>query len=314
MPFHIIRNDITKIHADALVNSANPKPIYDRGTDYAIYTAAGAEELLEDRRLIGEIKRGEVAVTRAYRLNAKYIIHAVGPEWEYGAEEEYRLLRNCYHNSLYKARELECESIAFPLISTGVYGFPKDEALRIAISEIKEFLRDNEMDITLVVFDEKSFELSGQIYDDIVPLIDSMSVKEQERREYALRGKKRTPSLDDMMEQVGVSFQEKLFEIIDKRGLSNKEVYTRANLDRKHFSKIQCNADYHPKKNTALALCIALELSMEESKDLLSRAEWAFNPNSISDVIVAYFIKNREYDIAKVNLALFKYHQQTLGV
>lgn len=305
MPFNIIRNDITKVSADAIVNSANPKPIYDQGTDYAIYMAAGPEELLEERKKIGDIPRGEAEVTSAFKLSAKYIIHTVGPVWELGAEEEYRLLRNCYHNSLEKARDLGCESIAFPLISTGVYGFPKDEALKIAISEISNFLLENEMEITLVVFDEKSFELSGKIFEHVADLIDSISVKEKKRN---------AQSLDDMMEQVGVSFQEKLFQYIDESGLANKEVYTRANLDRKHFSKIQCNPDYHPKKNTALALCIALELDLEQSKDLLARAEWAFSPNKISDIIVAYFISNQEYDIAKINLALFKYHQQTLGV
>ena len=184
MPFQIIRNDITKVAADAIVNTANPYPVYDSGTDGAIYEAAGADDLLAERKKIGAIERGGVAVTPAFKLKAKYIIHTVGPAWEGGSNGEFKVLRNCYHNSLAKALELGCESIAFPLIATGVYGFPKDKALQTAISVFSEFLSDHEMEIILVVFDQKSFEVSGQIFAGVDAFIDENYVSVRFDEEY----------------------------------------------------------------------------------------------------------------------------------
>jgi O-acetyl-ADP-ribose deacetylase (regulator of RNase III) len=337
MPLKMIRNDITKVSADAIVNTANPKPIYAAGTDRAIYEAAGAVQLLEERKKIGDIEKGEVAVTGAYQLPAKYIIHTVGPAWIDGEHREFETLHTCYRNSLQKAKELECESVAFPLIATGVYGFPKDKALQIAISEISDFLLHSEMLVYLVVFDEKSFQLSGQVMGRVQSFIDANYVKTRRESEYnrsrdlrrmesedvaaieSVQFKLPEPdmmpvgmSLDDQFASMGGSFQEKLFELIDNRGLSNVEVYTRANLDRKHFSKIQCNANYHPSKKTAMALCIALKLDLEESKDLLARAEWAFSPNRKLDLIVMNAIVNHEYNINQVNAVLFEYGQDCL--
>ena len=348
MPLKIIRNDITKVSADAIVNTANPKPIFASGTDKAIYEAAGADKVLKERKKIGEIARGEVAITPAFSLSAKYIIHTVGPSWHDGTQGEFEILRSCYHKSLLQAIELKCESIAFPLIATGVYGFPKDKALQIAISEISEFLFQYEMMVYLVVFDDKSFQLSNNIMGNVQSFIDSHYVKTKRNTEYSRR-RTREPyeefedvelmemamkcdldescdnmldfapiqmplSLDDQFENMGGTFQEKLFEIIDYRGYTNIEVYTRANLDRKHFSKIQCNVNYHPSKTTAMALCIALKLDLDESKDLLARAEWAFSPNRKMDLIVMNAIVNREYNINQINAILFQYGQECLGV
>ena len=350
MPLNIIRNDITKVTADAIVNTANPKPIYASGTDKAIYEAAGAKLLLDERTKIGEIARGDVAVTPAFALSAKYIIHTVGPAWKGGTSGEFEILKSCYYKSLRQAAELKCESIAFPLIATGVYGFPKDKALQIAISEISDFLFQYEMMVYLVVFDEKSFQLSNNITGNVQSFIDSHYVRtkrstEYRRRRTLLSGAVETYeepeliersmrydavepcedmiasaplaaplSLDDQFENMGGTFQEKLFELIKYRGLTNIEVYTRANLDRKHFSKIQCNVNYHPSKKTAMALCIALKLDLDESKDLLARAEWAFSPNRKMDLIVMNAILNHEYNINQVNAILFQYGQDCLGV
>ncbi len=157
MAFQIIRKDITKVSADAIVNTANPKPEYAGGTDYAIYMAAGADELLEERKKIGDIEMGQAAATPAFALNARYIIHTVGPSWVDGNHGEREAVRSCYENSLKLAMELGCESIAFPLIATGVYGFPKADALQIAVSVFSAFLAEKDMLITLVVFDEASF-------------------------------------------------------------------------------------------------------------------------------------------------------------
>ena len=364
MPFKIVRNDITKVKADAIVNTANPNPICGSGTDLAIYEAAGKEQLLAERAGIGKIARGDVAVTGAYNLNAKYIIHTVGPVWEDGTHREFEILESCYRKSLEKAAELKCESIAFPLISTGVYGFPKDKALQIAVSVFSSFLLENDMQIILVVFDKKSFQLSEQIVGEIDSYIDANYIRERHEREYPVhRGVSRTfsnfrtreiseeelyeemplrnesedsypydedaivkgalaepcmlsadRSLEDELANMGASFHDKLFELIDDSHLDNKDVWKRANLDRKHFSKIQCDVNYHPKKKTVMALCIALELDLEQSKDLLSRADWAFSPSSKVDLIVQKAIIDKQYDIMQLNVTLFKYTNEILGV
>lgn len=331
MSFKIVRNDITKVKADIIVNSANPNPIYVNGTDLAIYEAAGKEELLLERKSIGNIERGSIAVTKPYNLKAKYIIHTVGPIWIDGKHNEFGILEDCYTNSLKKAVELHCKSIAFPLISTGVYGFPKDKALQIAVSVFSRFLLENEIDIILVVFDKQSFMLSSKIVGEIDSYVDANYVSEKHKSEYSkevvryirdkelLEEKKKEISgislqLEEQFTNVGASFHDKLFELIDKAGLDNKDVWKRANLDRKHFSKIQCDTKYHPKKKTVMALCIALQLDLDEAKDLLARADWAFSPSSKVDLIVQKAIIDKQFDIMQLNLTLFKYTNEVLGV
>ncbi len=359
MPFKIVRNDITKVTADAIVNTANPKPICASGTDLAIYEAAGKKQVLAERMAIGKIARGEVAVTGAYNLKAKYIIHTVGPKWKDGTHHEFDILESCYRKSLQKAVELKCESIAFPLISTGVYGFPKNKALQIAVSVFSEFLTENEMQIILVVFDKKSFQLSEQIVGEIDSYIDANYVRESHKKEYPVRSREHARSrhipeealyeqmlrsekneksytfdeesdadirltepcmqssdisLENQLANMGVSFHEKLFELIAVAGIDNKDVWKNANLDRKHFSKIQCDEHYHPKKKTVMALCIALHLDLEQSKDLMARADWAFSPSNKFDLIVQKAIIDKQYDIMQLNVTLFKYTNEILGV
>lgn len=352
MPFKIVRNDITKMRADAIVNTANPEPICAGGTDNAIYQAAGMEQLLAERVKIGSMKAGEAAITPAFALDAKYIIHTVGPIWQGGQCEEARHIRLCYENSLKLALEYDCESIAFPLISTGVYGFPKNEALHIALSVIRNFLSKKDMLIYLVVFDRESLELSGKLFADIDSYIDENYVAEQTIAEYGempynaappppaaafmpapaatapkpepvkrskklfshrSKGGRTERSLEDVMAELGETFQERLLRLIDERGMTDVEVYKKANLDRKLFSKIRCNANYRPKKMTALALALALELNLDETKDLLSRAELALSPSSKFDLIIEYFIEREVYDVYTINLALFQHEQPILG-
>jgi len=347
MPYQIIRNDITKVEADVIVNTANPHPVIGLGTDSAIYAAAGEEQLLAERKKIGDIARGEVAVTPAFNLSAKYIIHTVGPSWEGGDHGEREILHACYRNSLRKAAELKAESIAFPLIATGVYGFPKDEALKIAMAEIQGFVLEHDMKVILVVFDMKAFELSGKLVGEIDQFIDEHGVgaaKEAEygdfdseewrrrrierRREEAEREYHFPPaepedsgtssettegrSLDDMLLQSGETFQQLLLRIMEDKGLTNSTVYKRANIDRKLFSKISNNVDYQPKKKTALALAIALELDLPEMEDLISRAGFALSPSNRSDLIVSFFVTQKKYDIMEIDSALFDYGQPTL--
>ena len=361
MPFQIIRNDITKVRADAIVNTANPHPKVGGGTDSAVYRAAGEEQLLAERKKIGDIRPGDAAVTPGFALPAKYIIHTVGPAWKDGRHGEMEILRRCYRNSLEKAEELDCKSIAFPLIATGVYRFPKDEALQIALAEINRFLLKQEMLVILVVFDRKSFVLSEKLVSGIDAFLEEHEVEALEDEEYWLdyaeemrrerAWSRRRQDSQDLILNTSVSvdetdpqplsydgafepdlfhtdeasgtleeflskdedgFRERLFRLIDERGLQDSEVYTRANITRQVFSKIRKNPEYHPRKNTAFALSIALELDMDTMLDLLSRAGFTFSPSSKTDLIIEYFVTNKNYDVEQIDLALFHYGQPTL--
>lgn len=318
MPFKIIRNDITKVVVDIIVNTANPNPKVGSGTDFAIYEKAGKKQLLEERKKIGKIERGNIAVTDAYQLNAKYIIHTVAPIWEDGKQGEFKILENCYRKSLEKAVELKCESIAFPLIATGVYGFPKDKALQIAVSVFSSFLLEHDMEIILVVYDDKSFQLSNRILAEIDEYIDDHYVEKSHEKEYPFNedrirvlglGKK---GFGEMPNYIGISFQDKFFELIGASNMENKDIWRGSNIDRRLFSKIQCNKNYHPKKKTVMSLCIGLKLDLEQSRDLLMRAGFAFNPSSKFDLIVERAIENKEYNIHELNIELEYYTKNTL--
>lgn len=350
------------MEVDAIVNTANPEPIYASGTDSAVYQAAGVDKLLAARKEIGEMEVGQAEITPAFDLNTKYIIHTVGPVWWDGKHGESELVRKCYDNSLQLASKHQCESIAFPLISTGIYGYPKGEALQIAISAISQFLLENEMLVYLVVFDHESFELSGKLFQDVDSYIDNHYVEDKKKIEYdelvdlnvsqpfqyerveciqSFQRKEpqksdmdfeipqqnsfvsaRVPSkgrvnsersLKDVVSQLGETFQERLLRLIDEKGMTDVEVYKKANLSRKLFSKIRCNKDYKPTKKTAVSLAIALNLSLDETKDLLGRAEMALSPSSKFDLIIEYFIGRNVYDVYTINLALFQHEQPTLG-
>ena len=355
MPFQIIRNDITKVKADVIVNTANPHPVIGDGTDSAIYRAAGEEELLAERRKIGDIAPGQAVATRAFRLPARYIIHTVGPVWVDGNHGERETLRNCYDNSLSLASELKAESIAFPLIATGVYGFPKDEALSIATDAIGKFLLTHEMKVILVVFDRKAFVLSKGLVGEIDQYIDEHGVGLAEEREYSSRSEElrrrmndvrirqemetvsaprrlednlpcgmampvfedlcssaKELNLDDMIANAGKSFRQKLFDLIEEKGMDNVTVYKRAYVDKKVFSSIRRNKNYKPKKQTAIALGLALQLDMHEMEDLLARAGYAFSPCSKYDLIIQFCIEKGIYNLMKVDEILFEYEQPTL--
>lgn len=359
MPLKIVRNDISKVKADAIVNSANKAPICGGGAEYHIYNAAGYNDLLKAREQVGPLKVAQVAVTPAFALQAKYIIHTVGPKWNGGDSGEALALANCYRGALEKAQELGCQSIAFPLISSGVFKFPKDSALKIALNAIGEFLQANEMDVMLVVFDRKAFEVSEELSDDIQAFIDDNYVQDKysDVRRYVgqrwrnngdvlecagrnvpledfidLRGIQSlleksecieessatdeddaAQNIEDILAKPGETFCDKLFSLIHEKNQDDVEVYKRANLDRKHFSKIRSNVNYRPTKKTALALAIALRLNLAETNDLLARAELALSPSNKGDLIVRFFIEQQKYDIWELNSMLFKFGQPTLG-
>ncbi len=329
MPFEIVRNDIVNMKVDAIVNTANPRPIIGAGTDKAVHDKAGARLLLA-RKEIGNIAVGEAAITPAFDLDANYVIHTAGPIWKDGRSGEEELLASCFRNSLGIAKKKACESIAFPLISTGSYGFPKPLALQIAVREISSFLMENEMQVYLVVFEKQSFELSEKLFKSVSSYIDANYVSDKMNLEYGtskvrLRDYEemllhessyettaRIPNLDGMLNNLDKGFSETLLDLIDRTGKKDSEIYKKANVDRKLFSKIRNNADYRPSKTTAIAFAIALELNMDETNDLLSKAGFALSQSSKFDVIVRYFIENKKYDIFELNSVLFEFDQQLI--
>jgi len=375
MPFEIVRNDITKLATDAIVNTANPLVTVGSGVDSAIHRAAGPE-LLEARRSIGEMKPGEAAITPAFKLSSKYVIHTVGPVWQGGDFDEAKTLRSCYDKSLSLAFDNGCKSIAFPMISTGTYGFPKDLALQTAISSFSSFLTNHDMMIILVVFDKTAFALSEKLMTSVASYIDENYIADKRTEEYgsvsnwesrhertrrridslssrsewSCLGRPEEPvnttagncnipdmvpdkamigkvsenviespnavnainSLDDLIKTADIGFSGMLLKLIDAKGKTDPEVYKKANIDRKLFSKIRNNPDYRPKKSTALALAVALELNLDETTDLISRAGYALTKSSTFDIIVEYFIKNKEFNIFEINATLFEYDQPLL--
>lgn len=329
MPFEIVRNDITKMKVDVIVNAANTALKMGGGVCGAIFKAAGADNLQAECDQIGKCDTGEAVITAGYELPAKYIIHTAGPIWRGGNHNEAQLLRSCYINSLTLALQHKCKSIAFPLISSGVYGYPKDQALQVAISAIGEFLLDHEMKVYLVVFDKQAITLSGKLFAAIEQYIDDNYVEEkligERRRSLIIHDvssceaapdhieSKAQMSLEDVLTQLDESFSQRLLRLIDAKGLTDVETYKRANIDRKLFSKIRSNKNYQPSKLTAIALAIALELDLDETLDLLATAGYVLSPSSSFDLIIQFFIEHGKYDIYEINQALFTFGQVLLG-
>ena len=324
MPLTIVRNDITRMAVDAIVNAANHTLLGGGGVDGAIHHTAGPELLQECRRL-GGCAPGQAKITGAYRLPSRYVIHTVGPVWQGGCCGEEMLLRSCYRTSLKLAQKHGCQSVAFPLISAGAYGYPRPAALRVATEEIRAFLNENDMDVTLVIFDAKSYRLSGELFDKVSACIDDSYAESYFERPYVARrmsercmtAPRPAPDFDRGLERalqrLDEGFSGTLLRLIDQRGMTDAECYHRANVDRKHFSKIRSNPDYRPSKETVLAFAVALRLSIGETEDLLRRAGYALSDSRRFDVAVRYFITHRHYDIDEINAALFDLDMPLLG-
>lgn len=352
MPIQIIREDITKLQCDAIVNAANNSLLGGGGVDGAIHRAAGKGLLLECMKLKG-CKTGQAKITGAYRLPCKYVIHTVGPVWKGGTNGEKEMLESCYRESLQLAKEYECESVAFPLISSGVYGYPKDQALRVAIDVISTFLLENDMLVYVVIFDKAAYKISEKLFLDIKEYIDDNYVEthtdalfERMRRaqcsqileadevrfetvfldepaaqriedvqpKQATIMPTATFGLEDKLEQLDESFSEMLLRKIDEKGMTDAECYKKANVDRKLFSKIRNNVHYSPSKTTAIAFAIALELNLEETRDMLMKAGFALSHSNKFDLIIEYFIQSGNYNIFEINEALFMFEQSLLGI
>jgi len=327
MPLQIVRNDITKMTTDAIVNAANSSLKMGGGVCGAIFRAAGPKQLQEACDRVGHCAVGEAVHTNGFELESKYIIHTVGPVWEGGGRNEEMLLRNCYRNSLELAIELGCESIAFPLISTGIFGYPKEPALRVATEEIDEFLNEHDMDVYLVVLDKQSFGISQKLYASIETFIEEQEAAVLEER--AVRYRDHRPleipmyepketlepqaSLEELLEDLDESFSQRLFRFIDDRGMTDAETYKKANLDKKLFSKIRNSPGYTPKKKTILAFAVALELDLDETEELLGTAGYRLSNSHKFDLIVRYFIEREQYNIFEINEALFAFDEALLG-
>lgn len=329
MPLEIVRNDITKMAVDAIVNAAKESLLGGGGVDGCIHRAAGPE-LLQECRTLGGCRTGEAKLTGAYRLPCRCIIHTVGPVWNGGKCGEREQLAACYRTSLALAKEHGCETVAFPLISSGIFGYPKDQALRVAVDTIGEFLLHNDMTVYIVIFSRTAYQISSKLFADIAEYVDDHYVdahtdsqRERLRRMSVLESRTLSADaaaapmtvggLDSLLAHLDAGFSETLLKLIDRSGKKDAEVYKKANVDRKLFSKIRNNPDYKPSKPTAVAFAIALELSLPETRDLIARAGYALSPSSKFDVIIEYFIMQRDYDIFKINEALFAFDQSLLG-
>jgi O-acetyl-ADP-ribose deacetylase (regulator of RNase III) len=334
MPFQIIRNDITKVECDAIVNAANNTLLGGGGVDGAIHRVAG-KGLLEECKTLGGCETGQAKITKGYNLPCKYVIHTVGPVWQGGNNNEREFLQSCYKNSLVLAKEYNCESVAFPLISSGVYGYPAQDAMKVAVDTIGEFLLNNDMLVYIVVYNNIAVNIGSKLFSDIAEYIDDNYVAEHTDYNYESARMMRCdmPMLqmqsveadecsvfDDsdinnwVNEVIDESFSEMLLRKIDESGMTDSQCYKKANIDRKLFSKIRSNPQYKPSKTTAIAFAIALELSLDETKELLMKAGFALSHSSKFDVIIEYFITKGNYNIFEINESLFAFDQSLLGV
>ena len=337
MPLQIVRNDITKMNVDAIVNAANTSLLGGGGVDGCIHRAAGPELLAECRTLCG-CETGSAKITKGYKLPCKYVIHAVGPRWRDGKHKERELLESCYRTSLDLAKKHECESVAFPLISSGIYGYPKDQALKVAVDTIGTFLLENDMIVYLVIFDRQTYQIGGKLFADIAAYIDDRYVEEhtdsraeQRRRFEALSEEScfeatlaslppetickscSNRSLEEALGQIDESFSEMLLRKIDESGMTDAQCYKKANIDRKLFSKIRSDKFYKPSKPTVLAFALALELPLAQMQEMLGKAGFTLSHSSKFDIIVEYFIERGNYNVHEINEALFAFDQSLIG-
>ena len=326
------------MQVDAIINPTNEYLFPTGGTDLVIHKAAGPE-LFEECQKLGKCDVGTAKITNAFRLPCKFVIHTVGPVWEGGNKGETELLISCYNECLSLAKEHNCESVAFPLISSGLYGYPKDKVLKIAINTISTFLFDNEMTVYLCVFDKKAYELSEKLFSGIESYIDDNYVlrttDNYSETAYILQSRSYdepeccettavecasvcdvgTPaekvSLDDFI-KLDESFALKLIKLIDAKGISDVECYKKANVSKQTWHKLMTDKHYKPNKKTAISFAIALELSLDETQKLLSSVGFVLSDSSIFDIIIKYCLENEIYNVFEIDSVLFKYDQETL--
>lgn len=333
MPLHIVQNDITQMNVDAIVNSADPLLLGgEGGVDGCIHRAAGPGLLVECRTL-GGCPTGSARLTAAYDLPCKYVIHTVAPRWQDGRHDECALLVSCYLAALALAEKRGCESVAFPLLSSGSLNYPREQALDIAIDTIGHFVLRSDMTVYLVVFDRAAYPLRGDVRAEIRAYINdryvdvyaiSQAIAQQEERLYSARMPDCSPSpstytlaslsLEDAVKQLDEGFSEMLLRKIGESGMTDAQCYKRANIDRRLFSKIKNDKHYTPSKSTVIAFGLALELPMEELRELLGKAGYSLTHASEFDIIVEYFVTQSIYNVFTINEALFAFDQNLIGV
>ena len=333
MPLQIVRNDITKMSVDAIVNAANSSLLGGGGVDGCIHRAAGPE-LLAECRTLGGCETGSAKITKGYRLPCRYVIHVVGPQWRDGKHGEKALLKSCYRTSLQLAKEYDCRSMAFPLISSGIYGYPKDQALKVAVDVISSFLLENEMMVYIVIFDRAAYQIGGKLFADIAAYIDDRYVDEHTDSREEQRWRRlsmaelypeetmvaeadfkscRSLSLEEALGEIDESFSEMLLRKIDESGMTDAQCYKKANIDRKLFSKIRSDKFYKPSKPTVLAFALALKLPFDELQEMLAKAGFTLSHSSKFDIIVEYFVERGNYNVYEINEALFAFDQSLIG-
>ncbi|MDO4501453.1 MAG: macro domain-containing protein [Erysipelotrichaceae bacterium] len=319
MPLEIIREDITRVKVDCILNPTDNIYSGSGGTDRRVHEAAGIE-LDNLCSVLSPLKTGEVVLTPAFDMtNCKHIIHTVGPIFNEGSDAD---VRNCYVNALNKAKEVQARSIAMPLVSTGTFKYPKKDVLRIATNVISDFLYENEMDVYLLVYDKEAFDISKKLYRDVKDYLSMYGLTLGEEvfnscsisREHFLRSIEPEecaadtfdtcsidfPYLDDYIEDE--SFNECLRRFIREKNLLEKDVYKRANLTKQAFNGIY-NEKNTPKKGNVLALAIGLGLNIDEAEEFIEKAGYSFGYTK-QDYVIRYFIEHEYYDIFEINCFL----------
>ncbi|RFU95690.1 RNase III inhibitor [Sphaerochaeta halotolerans] len=326
MPFFLVQNDITKMQSEAIVNAANTALLMGGGVCGAIFRAAGIQEMTKACAPLSPIKTGEAVITPGFSLPARYVIHTAGPVYHDGKSGERELLQQCYSNSLQLAVQHKISSLSFPLISSGIFGYPKQEALEVARTTIEQFLAKHELTVYLVLFNKESFLAGTKLHTSIEQYIEEQYVQKHALKRDMLeieamelesveeiRSPFYEPNLAEALSNLDEPFSDSLRALIQAKGKTEVDVYKKANIDRKLFSKIRSGNGYTPSKRTVLALAIALELSLEETEKLLRKAGYALSHNNIFDIIIEYCIVHKHYKVLEVNEVLFSYDQPLLG-
>lgn len=327
MPFSIVRGDIARVRADVVVNAANERLAPGSGVCGAIYAAAGYDDMLAACRELGGCPTGEAVVTPGFALPARWCVHTVGPVWRGGAAGEERALRSCYRSVFREAVRLGATSVAYPLVSAGVYGYPAEGALAVAREETRAFLESHDdVDVMLVVFDDDVIRRGSELAREVAGLVDGDDGVGLEPDALVLEEAALAPSsevrahrsrvptsLDERLATLDPTFSETVLALVDERGMTDAEVYHRANLSRQLFSKLRGNPGYRPAKATAVALCMGLGLDLDEAEDLLARAGYALSSSSASDVVVRWFLERGIHDVLRLNEVLFAYGLPLVG-
>lgn len=398
MPLRIERNDICKVKADAIVLPANPWLERGRGSSADIYRAAGEAELSAACDKIGYVEYGHVVMTDGFNLPARYIMHAVVPYWDGNADAPQQLY-SCYRECLERANKCGFESIAFPLLSSGNFKCPKDQALKIANSAIEEFFENYgyDLEVKIVLYDGESFETAKYMYEDIDEYIDNNYVKGNEAagetkvsetafrydvtgesskgglgeitwredavlqslseiaglqkigetqkldeinekytatkdldsadeeipgRVFSLYTRKSKPAvssssanatLDKLLAEAGENFHTVFERFVKDSGMKPAEIYGRANITKSLYSKIMCNVNYRPKKETIIAFAFAMKLSLEDTENLLMKAGHALSDSSQFDIVCKYFLEKKIFDVFAINETLYDRGLPLLG-